>query len=122
MGSTKLSTSRFSWAHRPVRSACGAVKAKLRLAEGVFTCDERGLAGDWDVNASLILARLGLAESRIEGLPTYLAATGAESQNARGATDPEARLRAGRATAVNREDCRRRQPSRHCEMLALAYR
>jgi putative transposase len=103
-------------------SACGAVKAKLRLADEVFTCDRCSLVKDRDVNAARNLARLALAESQTEGLPSYLAATGAESQNARGATDPEAPNRAGRATAVNREDCRSRQPSRHREMPALVCR
>jgi putative transposase len=103
-------------------SACGAVKAKLRLADEVFACDQCGLVEDRDVNAAQNLARLALDKSQAEGLPTHLAATGAESQNARGATDPEAPMRAGRATALNREDCPRGQPSRHREMPAFDYR
>jgi putative transposase len=103
-------------------SACSAVKAKLRLAEEVFVCDRCGLVEDRDLNAARNLALLALAESRADGLRTYLAATEAESQNARGATDPEAHFRAGRATALNREDCRARQPFRHREMPAFAYR
>jgi putative transposase len=53
-------------------SACGAVKAKLALSERVFSCGGCGLALDRDVNA----ARNLLA----------LAASGAESINARGGT------------------------------------
>jgi putative transposase len=73
-------------------SACGAVNAKLRLAEQVFKCDACGLVLDRDLNAARNLALLALADSRAKGLHTYLAATEAESQNARGATDPEAHI------------------------------
>jgi transposase len=43
-------------------SACGMVKAKLSLAEGIFTCERCGLVIDRDVNAArnlLVLAVSG---------------------------------------------------------------
>ena len=72
-------------------SGCGTVKAKLSLSERVFTCEACGLSLDRDENAARNLARLALdvAQAR-EGATPLVAATGAETLNARGATDPEA--------------------------------
>ena len=67
-------------------STCGAVKAKLRLAETVFTCEKCGARLDRDINAALNLARLAFHGARSEGRVVHLAA----AQAARGATDPEA--------------------------------
>ena len=53
-------------------SGCGAVKAKLTLSERTYSCDGCGLAIDRDVNAARNLLKL--------------AASGAESENASGAT------------------------------------
>jgi len=39
-------------------SACGAVKAKLRLSERIYTCDQCGLVLDRDLNAARNLAAL----------------------------------------------------------------
>jgi putative transposase len=55
-----------------VCSGCGAVKAKLSLSERVYQCDTCGLVIDRDVNAVRNLLNL--------------AASGAESGNARGGT------------------------------------
>lgn len=44
-------------------SACGVVKAKLRLSERVFRCDQCGLALDRDLNAARNLAGLVEASS-----------------------------------------------------------
>jgi len=52
-------------------SGCGAVKAKLALSERTYVCTGCGLVLDRDVNAAVNLLKL--------------AASGAESQNARGA-------------------------------------
>jgi putative transposase len=73
-------------------SDCGAVKAKLSLSERVFTCDVCGLSLDRDENAARNLARLALAVAQAQGGRSglFVAATGAETLNARGATDPEA--------------------------------
>ena len=59
-------------------SACGAVKAKLRLAERVFTCDEPGCAHeqDRDLNAALNLVSMARQHAQAEGLSTYVARTG----------------------------------------------
>jgi putative transposase len=53
-------------------SGCGTVKAKLSLSERVYRRDACGLVADRDVNAAWNLLKL--------------AASGAESQNARGGT------------------------------------
>jgi putative transposase len=39
-------------------SACGAVKAKLRLAEGTYHCDQCGLVLDRDLNAAQLAAEV----------------------------------------------------------------
>jgi putative transposase len=72
-------------------SECGTVKAKLSLSERVFTCEACGFSLDRDENAARNLARLALAIAQAQGdsLP-FVAATGAETLNARGATDLEA--------------------------------
>jgi len=53
-------------------SGCGAVKAKLALSERTYTCEHCGLVADRDVNAARNLL--------------FLAASGAESLNAREGT------------------------------------
>jgi putative transposase len=66
-------------------SACGAVKAKLLLSERVFVCDDEacGHVQDRDLNAALNLAHVAQRRAGHEGLECYVAATGAETQNAR---------------------------------------
>ena len=67
-------------------SACGAVRAKLSLSERIFTCENTacGHAQDRDLNAALNLARMAQRHAQAEGLQCHVAATGAETQNARG--------------------------------------
>jgi putative transposase len=67
-------------------SACGAVKAKLRLAERVFTCDEPecGHEQDRDLNAALNLARTAHRHAQAEGIESYVARTGRFTPTARG--------------------------------------
>jgi putative transposase len=79
-------------------SGCGTVKAKLSLSERVFACEACGLSLARDENAARNLACLALAVAQArEGSRTLsVAATGAETLNARGATDPEARGPNGR--------------------------
>jgi transposase len=62
------------------------VRAKLRLAERVFTCDDPacGHVQDRDLNAALNLAHMAQRHAQAEGLQCYVAATEAETQNARG--------------------------------------
>jgi putative transposase len=60
-------------------SACGAVKAKLRLAERVFSCDEPacGHVQDRDLNAARNLARMAQRYAQTEGNHmAYVARTG----------------------------------------------
>jgi putative transposase len=72
-------------------SGCGTVKTKLSLSERVFSCEACGLSLDRDENAARNLASLALAATQAKGSSAVLvAATGAETLNARGATDPEA--------------------------------
>jgi putative transposase len=78
-------------------SGCGAVKAKLSLAERVFTCDTCGFSLDRDENAARNLASLALAIAQAhDGSVLFVAATGAETLNARGAADLEAARPSGR--------------------------
>jgi putative transposase len=71
-------------------SRCGTVKAKLSLSERVFDCQACGLSLDRDENAARNLASLALAIAQARGDQQYVAAIGAETLIARGATDPEA--------------------------------
>jgi putative transposase len=72
-------------------SDCGTVKAKLSLSERVFSCEACGLSLDRDENAAHNLASLALAVAQAKGSSAlFVAATGAETPNARGATDREA--------------------------------
>jgi putative transposase len=84
-GSLLVAADRFDPSSKTC-SACGAVRAKLSLAERVFTCDEPacGHAQDRDVNAAVNLAHMAARHARAEGFQCYVAATGAETQNARG--------------------------------------
>jgi IS605 OrfB family transposase len=71
-------------------STCGWVKAKLTLAERTFTCEVCGLRLDRDLNAARNLARL----------VHYVAQSGWETQNARGA---DQRTQPAGQVAVKRE-------------------
>ncbi|MGZ6696024.1 MAG: RNA-guided endonuclease InsQ/TnpB family protein, partial [Solirubrobacteraceae bacterium] len=59
-------------------SSCGAVKAKLRLADRVFTCDSEacGHEQDRDENAALNLAQMAHRHAQAEGVKSYVARTG----------------------------------------------
>jgi putative transposase len=65
-------------------SACGAVRAKLSLAERVFICDACGQEQDRDLNAALNLARMAQQHAQAEGIESYVARTGRFTPNARG--------------------------------------
>jgi putative transposase len=67
-------------------SACGAVKAKRRLADRVFTCEENAClhVQDRDLNAALNLAGLAHQHSQAEGISSYVARTGRFTSTARG--------------------------------------
>jgi transposase len=67
-------------------SACGTVRAKLSLSERVFTCTNPacGHVQDRDLNAALNLARMAQRHAQAEGFQCHVAATGAETKNARG--------------------------------------
>jgi putative transposase len=67
-------------------SSCGAVKAKLRLADRVFTCDDDacGHEEDRDLNAALNLAHMAERHAQAEGVKSYVARTGRFTLNARG--------------------------------------
>ena len=49
--------------------ACGAVKAKLALAERAYQCEHCGMVLDRDLNAAINLARLSEHATRAEGRP-----------------------------------------------------
>ena len=73
-------------------SACGWVKAKLTLAERTFACESCGLRMDRDLNAARNLAKLA----------KYVAQSGWETQNARGAD---------RKTQPSGQVAKKREPS-----------
>ena len=65
-------------------STCGAVKAKLRLAERLFTCDACGHEADRDHNAAVNLAVMAARHAQAERQhAVHVAAAGAETRNAR---------------------------------------
>jgi putative transposase len=67
-------------------SSCGAVKAKLRLADRVFTCEDDacGHVQDRDLNAALNLARMAHRHAQAQGIDPYVARTGRFTKTARG--------------------------------------
>jgi putative transposase len=96
-GSELVSADRF-YPSSKTCSDCGTVKAKLCLSERVFRCEACGFSLDRDENAARNLARLALAVAQAQkgSSALFVAATGAETLNARGATDPEAARPDGR--------------------------
>jgi transposase len=76
---------------RPLQASLRGLQAKLSLSERVFTCEACGLSLDRDENAARNLARHALSIAQAQGGSSalFVAATGAETLNARGATDPE---------------------------------
>jgi transposase len=89
-GSTLVSADRY-YPSSKTCSDCGTVKAKLSLSERVFACEACGFSLDRDENAARNLARIARAVAQAHGgrSALFVAATGAETRNARGATDPE---------------------------------
>jgi putative transposase len=83
-GSTLVAADRFYPSSKRC-SACGAVKAKLSLPERLFTCENAacGHVQDRDLNAALNLAHMASQHAQAEGLQCHVAATGAETLNAR---------------------------------------
>jgi putative transposase len=81
-------------------SSCGAVKAKLSLADRTFDCDTCGVSIDRDVNAAVNLARLGEpAPVSTTGLETGSAGThSVAGRGGTGKTGPR-RASARRGTA-----------------------
>jgi putative transposase len=82
-GSALVAADRF-YPSSKTCSSCGAVKAKLRLAERVFTCDICEHEQDRDVNAALNLARIAKRHMQAEGVSSYVARTGRFTPTARG--------------------------------------
>jgi transposase len=84
-GSVLVAADRF-FPSSKMCSACGAVKAKLRLADRVFTCEmpECGHVQDRDLNAAVNLARMAHRHAKAEGIESYVARTGRFTKTARG--------------------------------------
>ena len=114
-GSVLVAADRFHPSSKTC-SACGAVKAKLSLAERVFTCAVCGQARDRDLNAALNLAHMAHHHAQAEGIECYVAATGAETRNARGG---QVRLDPVEHRPVKREDSPIESPQRG-DALAIA--
>jgi len=85
VGSLLVAADRF-YPSSKTCSSCGAVKAKLRLADRVFTCDDEacGNVQDRDLNAALNLARMAEQHAQAEGINAYVARTGRFTPTARG--------------------------------------
>jgi putative transposase len=85
VGSILVSADRF-YPSSKTCSACGAAKAKLRLADRVFTCDEPacGHIQDRDLNAALNLARMAQQHAQTEGVQSHVARIGRFTPTARG--------------------------------------
>jgi transposase len=94
------------------------VKAKLRLANRVFTCDDEacGHEQDRDLNAALNLARMAERHAQAEGIQSYVARTGRFTPTARGGQASLAHL--SEHSPVKREASS--DASRHGDVLALA--
>jgi putative transposase len=82
-GSILVAADRFYPSSRTC-SACGQATAKLGLGERVFCCPACGINLDRDLNAVLNLARLAQERARCQGIECHVAATEAETLNARG--------------------------------------
>jgi putative transposase len=59
-------------------SSCGVAKAKLRLSDRVFTCDDAVCENvmDRDLNAALNLVSIAQQRAQAKGITTYVARTG----------------------------------------------
>ena len=84
-GSVLVAADRFHPSSKTC-SACGAVRAKLSLAERVFRChaDGCGHVQDRDLNAGLNLAHIAVRYAQAEGLQSYVADIETETLNVRG--------------------------------------
>jgi putative transposase len=84
-GSVLVAADRF-YPSSKTCSACGAVKAKLRLSDRVFTCDQPACRHeqDRDLNAALNLAHIAQQHAQAEGITSYVARTGRFTPVARG--------------------------------------
>jgi transposase len=113
---------RVPWSYKALCSEFAPLKDEvcpwpLSLAERVFTCDEPacGHVQDRDLNAARNLAHMAARHAQAQGLESYVAATEAETQNARGG---QVRLDPVEHSPVKRVD-----PSgspQHGDALALA--
>jgi putative transposase len=86
VGSALVAADRF-YPSSKTCSSCGAVKAKLRLGDRVFACDEPmcGYVQDRDLNAACNLARIALRHAQAEGNSmSYVARIGRFTPTARG--------------------------------------
>lgn len=83
-------------------SGCGAVKPKLSLSERTYTCTECGLALDRDLNAALNLAAL---------VERYVAGSGPETVNGRGADRKTRSSLAGGEAPRQREEASTLHPA-----------
>jgi putative transposase len=84
-GSVLVAVDRF-YPSSKTCSCCGVVKAKLRLAERIFTCDDDACrhVQDRDLNAALNLAHMAHRHAEAEGIATYVARTTRFTPTARG--------------------------------------
>jgi transposase len=119
VGSVLVAADRFYPSSRTC-SSCGAVKAKLRLDDRVFTCDEPlcGYVQDRDVNAACNLADMAYRHAQVEGnRMSYGARIGRFTSTARGGQVSLTHIMSEHSP-VKREDSP--ESSQHREALAAA--
>jgi putative transposase len=105
-GSVLVAADRF-YPSSKTCSACGQARAKLGLSERVFACPTCGQVIDRDLNAALNLARMAQDQAQAGGLQCYVAATEAETLNARRG---QVRLDPIEHSPMKREDSPRESP------------
>lgn len=89
------------WPSSKTCSECGWRNPSLTLAERVFTCTQCGMVEDRDLNAAR-----NIEQHAVPTPNSQVASDKGETQNARGADVSPASLRAGRQSALKREDTR----------------
>ena len=116
-GSLLVAADRF-YPSSKMCSECGVAKAKLRLSDRIFTCDDPdcGHEQDRDLNAALNLVSMARRHAQAEGITSYVARTGRFTPTARGGQVSLVSL--DQHSPLKREDPH--GSSQHGNVLALA--
>lgn len=101
------------WPSSKTCSECGWRNPSLTLADRMFTCGQCGITMDRDLNAAQNIERHAVVAS-----DSHVASDTGETQNARGADASPISPRAGRRSALKREDASPLAPSQQSNQLA----